>query len=172
LVCGKELIIKGSILSDTIASVEVAVANKFGRRETHDQAIALPHMVFAGLFHEDFQTFKDLLLPGGALQLKSYWESMQRHPALCGHPVTGVHHWQENSIPISIHGDGVPITGVGKAWSKGMEIYSWSSCLAEGAKVVKNWLISMVSKQTIKQTSDTIWKENCVCVFLIVPFLV
>ena len=35
-------------------------------------------------------------------------------------------------MPIGLHGDDVPITGVGKAWAQLMTVFSWSSLIATG----------------------------------------
>ena len=40
--------------------------------------------------------------------------------------------WKQRAIPLSFHGDGVPVTGVGKSWSKTKVYYSWESLLASG----------------------------------------
>ena len=63
---------------------------------------------------------------------------------------------------MSIHGDGVPIVGCGKAWSKGMEAYSWASVLTENTKRLRHWLMSMIHKSSCRNdgsTLDTIWTE-------------
>ena len=36
------------------------------------------------------------------------------------------------TVPISLHGDGTPVSGIGKAWSKSVDIWSWTSLVARG----------------------------------------
>jgi hypothetical protein len=38
-----------------------------------------------------------------------------------------------HGVPISLHGDGVPVKGVGKNWSQSLEIITWSSLLGVGS---------------------------------------
>ena len=66
----------------------------------------------------------------------SFWEKIGDHPLLEGHPVHARRDlpcdWRRLAVPFSIHGDGVPCVGVGKTWSKSMELLSWASCLVKG----------------------------------------
>ena len=65
--------------------------------------------------------------------IPKFWEAIRHHPLLNGHVVKRQPRWNRRCIPISVHGDGVPVTGVGKSWGKSMEMLSWASCLASGA---------------------------------------
>ena len=47
-------------------------------------------------------------------------------------------------VPLAMHGDGVPITGLGKIWSKTAWVYSWCSLLSDAATKDKQFLIGMV----------------------------
>jgi hypothetical protein len=40
--------------------------------------------------------------------------------------------WRRRAVPIKLYGDGVPVTGVGKSWSKTMATYTFSSLVATG----------------------------------------
>jgi hypothetical protein len=59
-----------------------------------------------------------------------------------------------------VHGDGVPVVGVGKSWSKGVEAYSWTSLLCEGTPSPKHWLLIALQKHTLCKAAgrDTIHK--------------
>ena len=37
------------------------------------------------------------------------------------------------TIPFAIHGDGTPIQGIGKAWSKMVDVWSWQSLLCRSS---------------------------------------
>jgi len=50
--------------------------------------------------------------PGG---LEKFWETNINHPGMEGHPALVDLH---KTLPLAMHGDGVPITGLGKIWSK------------------------------------------------------
>ena len=99
----------------------------------HDvaQKILLPHELFAHMWDKERAAFHQLLL-GGDGQLQRFWASMAGSPQFQEHPIHRVENFQDKAIPLSIHGDGVPITGVGKSWSKSCDIYSWTSLLGGG----------------------------------------
>ena len=47
-------------------------------------------------------------------------------------------------MPISLHGDGVPVTGVGRSWSKSYDALTWTSCVASGDTVsIFNFIVGM-----------------------------
>ena len=74
---------------------------------------------------------------GGVLpdveELEQFWDCMEGHPQLIDHPVKDRPNWKKLAIPLCIHGDGVPLTGVGKSWSKFMDVFSVSSILGRGS---------------------------------------
>ena len=95
------------------------------------QEVFLPHELFAHLWDTNKQAFQELL-SGPAGQVQQFWKAMTHNPQLQGHPLLHEQHYQDNFIPIALHGDGVPITGVGKSWSKSCDIFSWTSLLGGG----------------------------------------
>lgn len=98
-------------------------------------------------------------MPGGQGQVKAFWESMAGHGALTDHPITAVDGWSDIFLPISLHGDGVSVTGVGKSWSRGVETYSWSSLLCEGKEALHQWLLFLMQKACMTRgTLDVVWK--------------
>ena len=54
---------------------------------------------------------------------------MEDNPQLKDHPVRYRRDWKRRAIPLVLHGDGVPLTGIGKSWSKLMDVFSISSHL-------------------------------------------
>lgn len=180
---------------------QVPLVDAFRRRRLIDQPIALPHLMFSALYRESSSVFMQHMIPGGADQVQRFWQSMAGHPALAGHPMVGVPGWQDKFIPLSLHGDGVPVTGVGKAWSKGVEafmferlpmnpshlapsrsysarhmltskvrmrfigskpkVYSFTSMLCDGAKVLRHWIIALLQKSMVTSgTLDTVWQDG------------
>jgi hypothetical protein len=112
--------LKPNPLQQAIAFVSLPVV-WMKRRVVVENAMLLPHLVFAALFEESPQAFQDHLLPGGPQQVTAFWESMSDHPALVAHPMLDVADWKHVMVPLSIHGDGVPVTGTGRSWAKGVE---------------------------------------------------
>jgi hypothetical protein len=41
---------------------------------------------------------------------------METHPQMSSHPLRGRADYRQKAIPLSLHGDGVPVAGVGKAF--------------------------------------------------------
>ena len=65
-------------------------------------------------------------------------------------------------MPIALHGDGTPVSGIGKSWSRLMDIYTWSSILALGTTLDVTILIYAVFVQLLGKTSmETLWKLVC-----------
>ncbi len=52
--------------------------------------------------------------------------------------------WEHRAIPLSFHGDGVPVVGIGRAGAKSLDTYSYQGVLANGSTLyVKNLIWSM-----------------------------
>ena len=91
-------------------------------------SILLPHE----LFHHFFQSAKGWtasILPDQRM-LPQFWNIFRGHPCMQGHPLLERNDFMEKCIPLSLHGDETPITGVGKIWRRKALILSWSSLLA------------------------------------------
>ena len=98
------------------------------------QQVFLPHELFAFMWHEQRKGFEELIAgPHGHVQ--AFWRAMVGNPQLQCHPIRNEVGFQDNVIPISLHGDGAPITGVGKSWSKSCDVFSWNSLLGGGRTV-------------------------------------
>ena len=88
-----------------------------------------PHATMATLYEHHRSVFNERILPDVS-ELERFWTSMSDHPQLVNHPVKERRDWKRRAIPVCIHGDGVPLTGLGKSWSKFMDVcfdffYSW-----------------------------------------------
>lgn len=77
--------------------------------------------------------------------MQSFWKDMQGNPFYLTHPVRERGGHDLRAIPLSLHGDGVPVSGVGKSWSKSLDIYSWTSMLAHGQTVDTMYLIYLLN---------------------------
>ena len=51
---------------------------------------------------------------------------------MSGHDLRGRADRFERAIPLALHGDDVPVVGVGKAWCALMTTFSWTSMLSTG----------------------------------------
>ena len=105
--------------------------------QTVDVPVMPPHLVIHELFHNNRARFDDLMFgqPFDPAQLRDFWKTVARRkdPRLANHPMIRKADWAERCIPISIHGDGVPAVGIGKAASKSFDCYAWQSILSVGS---------------------------------------
>lgn len=97
------------------------------------QKIFLPHEWFATLYHQYPHAWRSTILPSDA-DLKGFWNRMAGgHAAMVGMPLDKKDF--SVAVPVCLHGDGVPITGAGKAWVKMCTAFSWASMMASGSTV-------------------------------------
>lgn len=125
------------------------------------QPFLLPHLFLSTVFSLYTDAFDALV--GAPGTLASFWESQAGNPNLRGHPMLTRVNWQEKAIPIILHGDAVPVTGVGKSWSKSSLVISWTSLLAKGSTIhCYNLIIAIMNTMFIKadncNTVRAIWK--------------
>ena len=96
------------------------------------QGVLLPHVVFSDLFHHYKAAFFKFILPDKDV-LKEFWRNQQLHPAFAGHPTASVASFEPSkTIPLSCHGDGTPVVGIGKIWARMLTSWSWSSLVCNG----------------------------------------
>ena len=105
------------------------------------QYVLLPHELFATLYEHHHHQFITHLCGGGVQNITEFWQAMSSHPGYQSHPVRARSDHQTRCVPISIHGDGVSISGVGRSWAKSVDVYSWSSMLSNTSTKLSNYLI-------------------------------
>ena len=93
--------------------------------KAYDQTILCPHAVFAQLYHRyPDQWRKHIVSTVGVL--RKFWDDVAGHRAMRDHPIKKRADYRSLAVAVRTHGDGIPITGVGKSWGKSMDIFSWS----------------------------------------------
>ena len=95
------------------------------------QHMLLPHEMFACIWESYKQVWNTAIVPS-VERVRKFWRAMRQHPQLDGHPMTAHSDWDTTTIPFAVHGDGVPVTGIGKVWSRVMTNYSFYSLLGHG----------------------------------------
>ena len=95
------------------------------------QDLLLPHELFSSIYSEYRHAWQKSILPNTS-ELRHFWREVDGHPQMLGHELRQRPNYQTWAIPISFHGDGVPITGVGKIWAKMRTLFSWSSMVFFG----------------------------------------
>ena len=88
---------------------------------------------------------------------------------MSGHPMRRLKNWKKRAVPIALHGDVVPTTGVGKTWAKGMMIITFCSLVALGAVWEMNFPIFLMFKPLLfdgdgspeDSTRHHLWNAIC-----------
>ena len=93
--------------------------------------ILLPHEFFAAMFLNQ-TAWRSTVLPLDG-NLPKFWDAVAGHPMLINHPIHERADARFRCVPLAIHGDEVPVVGVGKIWSRSALIFSWFSLLALAA---------------------------------------
>ena len=127
------------------------------------QEMLLPHETFAALF-QCKATWNKVILPNIDLP-SEFWSAQEnKHPQWQGHPIAKMNPKQlQYLIPLSLHGDEVPVTGVGKQWSRKMVNFSWHSLLSNTASVRDSqfFIWALFDKAGVHEEDDgynTMWK--------------
>jgi hypothetical protein len=108
-------------------------ANTAGYRIDPWQYIMWPHELFSYIYHSYRDVWEARICPG-ADTLRQFWDEMHA----VDNPLTKEDAVRERTdlhtkcIPITVHGDGTPVAGLGKSWSKLLNIWHWKSVLAPG----------------------------------------
>ena len=116
------------------------------------QAFLLPHMFFSALYCVYTDAFNALF--GNPGDLAKFWASQLGNPNLRGHPMLRKPQWMRRAIPICLHGDAVPVTGIGKSWGKSAEVVSWSSLLQRHSSTIDSHflIISIMNSMFVSGT--------------------
>ena len=105
--------------------VDIQYAPPLGMQK---QDVFLPHEVFSAIYHKYPQTWQKTMVPSQA-HLERFWTVTDGHPTLVNSPLKECPSYKTKTVPILLHGDGVPIVGIGKGWSKIATVFSWASML-------------------------------------------
>ena len=68
-------------------------------------------------------------------------------------------YWKK-CIPLALHGDGVPVTGIGKSWSKSVDVWSWCSCLVRRTTLESNFVIICIYAMLMSNVADHMTVEE------------
>lgn len=138
----------------TASSGEDAVATSI------DFPIFLPHVLFSWMYANDKERFSSLFLGACAddHSRKEFWRELSERgdPRLTAHPMTRRNNWQSSAIPLSLHGDGVPVLQVGKSGTRSFDAYSIQSLFATGRTMSVKLLV--FGMWPVIATADT-WAE-------------
>ena len=108
--------------------------------------IMLPHVLFSKLYHEHKHIFMNSILGGDANNITRFWKTMEEseHPGYDDHPIKKRANHKTHGIPLILHSDGVPVSGIQRSWAKTVGVWSWTSYLGQGGTLFTNFLIYMI----------------------------
>ena len=127
------------------------------------QEMLLPHEMFAAFF-QCKATWNKVILPNIDLPTEFWSAQKNKHPQWRGHPIAKLNPQQlKYVIPLSLHGDEVPVTGIGKQWNRKMVNFSWHSLLSNVASVSDSqfFIWALFDKAGVHEEDDgynTLWK--------------
>ena len=118
------------------------------------QGMLLPHQLFASLWRDYPETWRSSVLPDEQT-LHRFWSAVDSHPQMESHPIRDVADYKSKVVPLAVHGDGVPVVGLGKGWSKVMTMFSWYSLIGQGqTKEILFWVWSMYDRMSKGSVSE------------------
>ena len=94
------------------------------------QSMMLPHELFSAIFtHYPATWTKSMHSSHEACE--HFWTSMEGHPAVTDGLKNG-RNFKTHCVPLALHGDGVPLTAIGKGWQQ--TVTNFSCFLAPGTR--------------------------------------
>jgi len=113
----------------------------------------LPHTLFSAIY-EHYPLMWEKIIYGSRLTCMKFWNAVQGSPHFASHPVRFRVGFEERCIPLKIHGDGTPVTGLGKGWGKLVDIFSVSSLLICGPTILRNLMMFLIFQHLICRDQD------------------
>jgi hypothetical protein len=111
---------------------------------------------------ENFRPAFERLICSGTDALATFWASQTAHPGLAQHPLRGRRDFRHRAIPLSLHGDGVPITGVSRSWGRSLMALSFSSLMGLGTTLQTQFLMFSVFAHLLSDRGKrAMWKVLC-----------
>ena len=94
------------------------------------QSMMLPHELFSAIFTHYPATWTKSMHPSHEA-CEHFWTSMEGHPAVTD-GLKNRRNFKTHCVPLALHGDGVPLTAIGKGWQQTVTNFSFFSLLGRG----------------------------------------
>ena len=101
------------------------------------QSIVLPHLFFSSLYNNNKHAFMTSFIGGSVSRITGFWDAVKCGPIYLNSSIKSRPSHITHCIPLTLHGDGIPVAGVGKIWSRSAEVYSFRSLLGRGHTLLK-----------------------------------
>ena len=113
----------------------------------------LPHALFAAIY-EHYPLMWEKIIYGSRATCNKFRHSVRDSPQFLSHLVRHRAGFRDYCIPLKIHGDGTPVTGLGKGWAKMVDIFSVSSLLICVPTVLRNLMMFLIFSHLICRDPD------------------
>ena len=98
--------------------MEVPLENCDVRVSMELQYLMWPHELFSAIYHYYKTGWTEYVCPS-VRAIEAFWDSQAGNPQLDSDDIRSRPDFRSRCIPIALRGeDGVPVTGLGKSWSK------------------------------------------------------
>ena len=77
----------------------------------------MAHVLFSTIYNHYPDAWANRICPGVAA-IQQFWNALANSPQLDNDDIMSRPDFKDRCIPITVHGDGVPVTGIGKSWGK------------------------------------------------------
>ena len=122
--------------------------------------IFLPHIFFSCLYNFYPSVWKARVLPSQSA-LEKYWSTMQHTSAMKFFRKNMTSNWASFTIPLALHGDAVPVVGVGKNWQKSKLYWSWQSLVGSGTVMQTMFYICGIWKHVLAEAEGNDTRDQC-----------
>ena len=112
------------------------------------QGILWPHQLFASMYHY-YPKAWIARVRGAEGELRRFWTQTEGHPVRDTDDLRERGDLYERCVPLTLHGDATPITGLAKSWAKMMDCFTWSSMVGKGATMQCAFFIYAVFHKVI-----------------------
>ena len=116
--------------------------NVLGRFWKHVPML-LPHELFSAIYTHYPLIWTKIVCPGQQT-VSRFWKAVQGSEQFRQHPVRSRRNYDTLCIPLKLHGDGTPVTGLGKGWGKLVDIFSLTSMLVCCPTIMQHLLAFMI----------------------------
>ena len=116
LACGK---LKKPPVMTALTSFQVRLKTSALTHRDVQSKVLWPHQLFALLYKHHKDTFTQRILGGSSGNLPRFWEAMANNSsAYANNPVRFREDHMQRCVPISLHGDAVPVNNQGRTYAK------------------------------------------------------
>ena len=114
----------------------------------------LPHEWFAALY--EHYPARWAAIAGEDNERADFWQAAAARADFANGQICQVPDYRQKMIPLLLHGDGVPVVGVGRPDTKSLDVYSWESLLCRDGSTldIKIYITSVFSHLLCKQAVD------------------